>query len=231
MESVWFRAPRPAREAPLTRARIVSEAVALLDAEGAERLTMRRLAERLGSGVTTLYWHVRTKDDVLDLALDEVFGELDRCPAPPGWRAGLVRLLSDWRAVLLRHPWSALLLGRRPLLGPHALACTERLQALLVAAGLRGPELMASSYALSNYVTGCVVNQVGWRTQDEPAARRAADEHLRAHAEHYPTLAEHLDVLDADWDGSFARGLGYLLDGITARLGSSAAGADTLALE
>ncbi|TDD47935.1 TetR/AcrR family transcriptional regulator [Saccharopolyspora elongata] len=217
--SVWFRESRPAREAPLTRSRIVAEAVALLDAEGADRLTMRRLAGRLGSGATTLYWHVDTKDDVLDLALDAVFAEVDLAPGAAGWRGELMRLLTDWRAMLLRHPWSAVLLGRRPLMGPNALACTEYLHALLVDAGLRAPELMASAYALSNYVIGCATNQVGWRTQDEPAVRRAAHEHLRGNAERYPTLAAHMDVLDADWDSSFRRGLEYLLDGITARLG------------
>ncbi|GAA1644213.1 TetR/AcrR family transcriptional regulator C-terminal domain-containing protein [Nonomuraea maheshkhaliensis] len=76
---VWLRpAARAAREAPpLSRDRIVAEAIALLDEEGADRLTMRRLAERLGTGSTTLYWHVKTKDDVLDLALDAIFAAVE----------------------------------------------------------------------------------------------------------------------------------------------------------
>lgn len=49
--------------------------------------------------------------------------------------------------------------------------------------------------------------------------RRCADEHLRAQAERYPTLAAHLDMLDGDWEDSFRRGLDYLIDGIAARLG------------
>lgn len=79
--------------------------MALLDEEGIDGLTMRRLAERIGSGVTTLYWHVDTKDDVVDLALDAIFGELP--PAPPAdtdWRAAIVALLLDWRTAMLRHP-------------------------------------------------------------------------------------------------------------------------------
>ncbi|MEV0387133.1 TetR/AcrR family transcriptional regulator [Nonomuraea sp. NPDC050643] len=59
----------------------MEEALALLDEEGVTRLTMRRLAERLNTGSTTLYWHVKTKDDVLDLALDAIFREV-RLPTP-----------------------------------------------------------------------------------------------------------------------------------------------------
>ena len=53
--------------------RIVEEALALLDeGQGIEGLTMRQLAERMGSGVTSLYWHVDNKDDIVDLALDAI---------------------------------------------------------------------------------------------------------------------------------------------------------------
>lgn len=85
---MWLRPPRAGRAEPVvTLGRIVAAAVELLDEAGADRLTMRRLAERLETAATTLYLHVETKDDVLDLALDAVFGEV---PVPPGaggaWR-------------------------------------------------------------------------------------------------------------------------------------------------
>ena len=68
--------PQPVQElrgeSPLSRARIVATAVELLDAQGLDGLTMRRLADRLGSGVMSLYWHVDNKEDVFDLALDSV---------------------------------------------------------------------------------------------------------------------------------------------------------------
>ncbi|SEH02340.1 regulatory protein, tetR family [Nonomuraea solani] len=84
MSNVWSRPPKAPRQT-LTLDRIVQEALALLDEEGVSRLTMRRLAERLNTGSTTLYWHVKTKDDVLDLALDAVFREvrLPTSPEPP----------------------------------------------------------------------------------------------------------------------------------------------------
>ncbi|KAB8189724.1 TetR family transcriptional regulator [Nonomuraea phyllanthi] len=208
MDSVWSR-PKKAPRQTLTLGRIVAEAVALLDEEGVARLTMRRLAERLDTGSTTLYWHVRTKDDVLDLALDAVFGEV-RLPSrdrPPegGWQRPVRELIGGWRAALLRHPWSATILDR-PLMGPNALERTEFLYAALSAAGFAAPK--PAAYSLSNYVMGSVVMQVTWQDRDEGGT----GDFLAERAARYPSLAEH--GLDHAWDATFEEGLGYLLDGM-----------------
>ncbi|MBB5078037.1 TetR/AcrR family transcriptional regulator [Nonomuraea endophytica] len=196
-ENVWLRPRKPARQV-LTIERIVAEALALLDEEGIDRLTMRRLAERLGTGSTTLYWHVKTKDDVLDLALDAVFGEAE-LPSGGDWRARAEGLCSAWRAAMLRHPWSITLLDR-PMMGPNALGRTDFLYRTLEEAGL--PDVRAAAHSLSTFVIGSVTLQ---------AHDSAADltEHLRP----YPTLAAH--GLAHDWAATFARGLGYLLDGMS----------------
>ena len=207
---------RAAREAPpLSRDRIVAEAIALLDEEGADRLTMRRLAERLGTGSTTLYWHVKTKDDVLDLALDAIFAAVEI----PGegskdWRANITALISGWRAVLLEHPWSAALLGR-PMLGPNVLARSEFLYVTLVEAGVTEPHLTAAAYGLSNYVIGSALMQATWTAREEQGARQAAQEHFHANRDRYPVLATHGPLAeDSDWETSFTFGLTWLLDGI-----------------
>jgi len=211
---IWLKDPRPQRGAPpLTRERIIAEAIALLDCEGITRLTMRRLAERLGTGSTTLYWHVETKDDILDLALDAVFAEA-QIPRPCGdWRAEVTAMIGQWRAAMLRHPWTATLLGR-PMLGPNVLRRTEFLHAALLRAGLTGPHLTSAAYALSHYVIGSTMTQASWRQHDEAAVNTAADQHLRAHREDYPTLAEHGHLGGNDWESTFTQGLDYLLDGI-----------------
>jgi AcrR family transcriptional regulator len=219
---VWLRTPgRPAREAPpLSRDRIVDEAIALLDEEGADRLTMRRLAERLGTGSTTLYWHVKTKNDVLDLALDAIFAAVEIPPADTrDWRAGVTALISGWRAVLLAHPWSAALLGR-PMLGPNVLARSEFLYATLQEAGVTEPHLTAAAYGLSNYVIGSGLMQATWTAGEEQAA--AAQDYFRANRERYPVLAAHGPFAEnGDWDTSFAFGLTWLLDGIQATVGGT----------
>ncbi|MDG4790515.1 TetR/AcrR family transcriptional regulator C-terminal domain-containing protein [Micromonospora sp. WMMD1102] len=220
MTGVWLRPPRsPGRSGPpLHRDRIVAAAIDLLDRDGVAGLTMRRLAERLGAGSTTLYWHVTNKDDVLDLALDQIFGEV-ALPEPSAtageWRGDVEALLLGWRAAMLRHPWSAALIGR-PLLGPNVLTRTEFLQSTLRRAGLVEPDLSAATHALANYVIGAAVTLSSWQQVADPESRQAAREHLAARRDRYPTLAEtgHLD--DRDEDDTFRRGLAYLLDGLPA---------------
>jgi AcrR family transcriptional regulator len=71
----------------LSRERIVEAAVTLLDEHGTDGLTMRRLAQQLDVTPTALYWHVKTKDDVLDLTLDRIFDDVRlRSPLPIGAR-------------------------------------------------------------------------------------------------------------------------------------------------
>ncbi|WP_034484148.1 TetR/AcrR family transcriptional regulator [Actinomadura oligospora] len=211
---IWLKRPGGRREAPpLSRERIVAGAVALLDEEGVGRLTMRRLAERLGTGSTTLYWHVDTKDDVLDLALDTVFAEAEVPDVSGDWAADVTAMVTRWRAVMLRHPWTATLMGR-PMLGPNVLARTEFLHATLRRAGLTGAPLTAAAYGLSHFVVGAAISQASWRGSDESSTRDAADQILAADRDSYPTLAEHGHPSDNDWDAAFRRGLDYLIRGI-----------------
>ncbi|MDP9797778.1 AcrR family transcriptional regulator [Catenuloplanes nepalensis] len=207
--AVWLRVEpaRARRTTPLTRERIVAEAVELLDLHGADGLTMRRLAERLAVTSTALYWHVRTKDDVLDLATDEIFGEV-RLPEPGDWRHDVRALASGWRAAMLRHPWAPQLIGR-PMLGPNVLARTEFLQAALVRGGLVGRELAVVTRLLANYVIGAALTESTWRQTRDLRARQ----HLVAHRDAYPTLVAsgHLDESPWDDDELFTRGLDAIL--------------------
>ncbi|TDC45682.1 TetR/AcrR family transcriptional regulator [Actinomadura sp. KC345] len=217
-ESVWLRQGRPRREGPpLTRERIVTEAVALLDEEGAGRLTMRRLAERLDTGSTTLYWHVKTKDDVLELALDAIFGDVPIPESGTEWRTGVITLMSGWRAAMLDHPWSAAVLGGRPLLGPNVLARTDFLYGALATTGLTGPHLAGAAYAIANYVIGSALMEVGARRDEGAETENAAGEHLVRNRDRYPHLAAHGHLRGGEWDAAFVQGLEYVLDGAARR--------------
>jgi AcrR family transcriptional regulator len=109
----------------------------VLDRDGLEGLSMRRLGEELGTGAASLYWHVGNKDELLELVLDRVIGELDLPPLDPSrWEEQLKDLFRRARQVLKRHGQVARIsLGRIPV-GPHALEIMEWQFALLRAAGL-----------------------------------------------------------------------------------------------
>ncbi|MTD54263.1 TetR/AcrR family transcriptional regulator [Amycolatopsis pithecellobii] len=214
-EVLWLRdtGPRPPRRnTPLTLERIITAAIAELDAAGAERLTMRKLAERLEVTSTALYWHVATKEDLLDLALDHVVGEVP-VPAPDSQpRAGLRTVLTGWRAAMLAHPWSPGLLGR-PMLGPNVLARTEFIQAMLVRAGLSGVDLAAATRTLAGFVIGASMADATWRRLDDPGAIAKVRAHILDAAELYPTLSTS-GFVDAAWsdDDLFVLGLERVLD-------------------
>ncbi|OWV78326.1 TetR family transcriptional regulator [Rhizobium sp. R634] len=205
----------PGNEPALSLERIVATAVELLDAEGIDGLTMRRLADRLGSGAMSLYWHVENKEKVFDLALDSVLEY--RVSEPAGsrdWRGEIVQMLEDWRANMLRHPWSASLLPRRAL-GPNILARLERLNKILSGAGVAEADLNVAIWSLWNYVIGATVTRANFDLSQED--RAAAQERLADLGERYPALARSRLLLDDDWDGAFRKGLDFLLDGLAPR--------------
>jgi len=199
--------------AALSRERIVATAIAILDAHGVAGLTMRGLADRLGSGVMSLYWHVPKKEDVFDLALDAVLAYRVPAdpPAPADWRDEAAHVLEDWRASMLRHPWSAVLLPRRAL-GASVLTRLEILGATLSRAGVRDADLNAAIWSLWNYVMGATITRASFEMSNDTGTSPA--QRLARLGENHPTIERSGLLGDSDWDGAFRRGLGYLLDGL-----------------
>ena len=130
-------APRSRRERPakpaLSYEGIVATAVALMRAEGLQRVTMRRLAQELDTGPASLYVYVADTAELHAAILEELLGAVDLAPARAGgdWRERLVGLLGSYTRVLFEHPslaHSALM--ARPS-GPNYLALVEAVLALL----------------------------------------------------------------------------------------------------
>ncbi|WP_404927276.1 TetR/AcrR family transcriptional regulator [Mesorhizobium sp. ORM16] len=200
-------------EPALCLERIGATAVELLDAQGVGGLTMRRLADRLGSGVMSLYWHVSNKEDVFDLALNSVL-EYHRPPQAvesQDWRGEIVHMLEDWRASMLRHPWSASLLPRRAL-GPNILSRLELLGKILSRAGVADADLNVAIWSLWNYVMGATITRASFDLSGDDQA--SAQQRLAGLSERFPTIERSRLLLDNDWDGAFQKGLDFLLDGL-----------------
>ncbi|MFG3052574.1 TetR/AcrR family transcriptional regulator [Kitasatospora sp. NPDC048239] len=229
--SVWARQQREAEQPALSRAAIVREAVAMLDAEGAEALSMRKLGGRLNAGATSLYRHVATKDELMELALDEVFGEIDVPPADgPEWRAAVAEAARSFRATVLRHPWLPALLGQAGLayLGPNLISYSERLAALFTAAGF--PEPSRAIDTLLSYTVGMSSAEAAWLTtvarsgETEaafiarlmPAAQQVAADHEHLVAA-YAAAAVAPDPVELR-NAKFDYGLEVFLDGLALRL-------------
>jgi AcrR family transcriptional regulator len=134
--TVWSRPRRGSRGPAPERSRqqITEAAVALADAEGLVAVSMRALAQRLGTGPASLYRYVGSRDELLDLMADAVAGELDLSAAPSGdWLDDLVGLALQSKAAHVRRPWLADLNDRRgEVLGPHAIDYLDHALAVLV---------------------------------------------------------------------------------------------------
>jgi AcrR family transcriptional regulator len=124
--------PAPSRRrggAVLDRDSIVRAAIAIADAHGLEAVTMRRIAERLGTGAMSLYRHVPDKDAVVSLMIDTVLGDLFTAgePIPPGtgWRAGLRLMAETTWDVCREHRWYPEATIAQPPLTPNGTAGLE----------------------------------------------------------------------------------------------------------
>ncbi|MFC9910494.1 TetR/AcrR family transcriptional regulator [Streptomyces sp. NPDC059862] len=160
--SVWLegKAPRGGRgggqPSGLDRERITAVTVRLLDAEGLAKFSMRRLAAELNVTAMSVYWYVDTKDDLLELALDAAYGEL-RLPDPDAdedWRDQLRALATEYRALLVRHPWLSPLAGTYLNIGPNSLAFSRVVQRVIRKTGLPARGVTGAISAVFQFVYG-----------------------------------------------------------------------------
>ncbi|MGW3989858.1 TetR/AcrR family transcriptional regulator [Streptomyces sp. NPDC004830] len=151
------RGGRGERPSGLDRQRITAASVRLLDDGGLAGFSMRRLAAALDVTAMSLYWYVDTKDDLLELALDAVYGELEPTEADRAgedWPEQLRRLATAYRGLLVRHPWLPALAGRYLNIGPNSLAFSRAIQQLVRRAGLPPQGVTGAIAAVLQFVHG-----------------------------------------------------------------------------
>ena len=165
-------APRPGsrKDTPLSRAAIVTTAIGIADREGADAVTMRRVARELDASPMALYWHVDDKDDLLALMLDAVEGEIEIPPPTGDWRADVTKTARRYRRALLRHGWMTNVIGLRRSLGPNELPHIERSLAAFDGLELAVRDAFNILMAIETYYLGFAL-----REQQELAAERAVE--------------------------------------------------------
>jgi TetR/AcrR family tetracycline transcriptional repressor len=210
----------PESRAPLTRERIVRAALAIVDEQGSEALSMRRLGAVLGVEAMSLYKHVEGKEAILDgirALLIEDFAA--RLPAGPvgDWREDLAAFARAYRAVGRDHPRAFPLLaqgpGRAYVVGAGV---AEETIARLRAAGLDRASAIFAQRTIVRFVLGASLID---RAADVAPAP-VPEEELEALAQERPLVGELMRSMDdpATDDALFEFGLELLLDGIAARL-------------
>ncbi|MGW6749333.1 TetR/AcrR family transcriptional regulator [Streptomyces sp. NPDC055006] len=200
------------RKPLLSRDRIVTAALSLVDAEGLAAVSTRRLAAELGVSGPSLYNHFRTKDQILEAVADSVSAQVDLSMFDPAdgrdWRTSLHDWAVSYRAALLEHPNIVPVLAQGPGRRPAGLRLADAVFGSMVDAGWPPAQATSIGALMRYFVTGSALGSfAGGFVDDETAYDTADYPHLgQAHL-----LADRQELID---ERAFETGLRALLDGL-----------------
>jgi AcrR family transcriptional regulator len=218
----------------LSRDEIVDVAIAIADSEGAEAVSMRKIAHVLRAGAMSLYWHLAGKEHLLELMLDTLNADV-QVPEPTGdWQQDLRVQARSQRKVLLRHKWVIDFIAARPPLGPNTLRNLDKSLAALDCLDIDTETAINVLQTVNTYVLGAVLRELGeLRLQREQEQLVNADADFMAKLEQWRsrlaatgTFDHFLRILrdnvdpDAEEtrDERFEFGLACVLEGVAAML-------------
>ncbi|RKS05918.1 TetR family transcriptional regulator [Nocardiopsis sp. Huas11] len=205
-------AAQPARP-PLSRDSVLRAALAIVDREGPEKLTMRRLGGELGVDPMAVYRHVPNKSALFDGITEVIWGsvDVDGIDVAGTWRDELVGVMRSLRDALRAHPRAVVILGTRPVAGPELFALLERMLGRLAAAGMPANADAAELLnILVTYTTGHVLAEAGEPVGGETDQPSDPGLSLSTHPHLAAVLA---DGWEHDPDRAYERGLRAFVDG------------------
>lgn len=207
-------ARRAAAQPRLSRDRIVDAAVLLVERDGPEALSMRRLGAELGVEAMSLYHYVAGRAELVRAVGDRMLEPLHEVALAGGWREACRRFASVLRGIAVAQPATFRLAGLEPLDTPMSLRAVERFLAVLVAAGFSARDGLAVYRAVAAYARGYALAEATGFTVD--AARPTGRKRLSALSTYkFPVLAGCVDEpADLSADDGFELGLSALLDGL-----------------
>ena len=221
----WQRGPRSPRARPaLSLELIVSTALRLLDEGGIDGLSMRKVADALGTGAASLYAYVASKEELIEHVLDRVIGELEvPAPDPERWSEQVKDGVRGMRRVLASHrDLARFAMARIPTRG-NAIVKMEGFLAILRAGGLPDQAAAYAADILPLYATANAFEDSLWAERFgsmEPEAYQPFIDQLRGYfeslpADQFPNLNGLADVLTRnEGDERFEFGLDLLVRGL-----------------
>ncbi len=208
----------------VSRSMILQAALRIVDRDGVDGLSMRRLSDEVRRDPTVIYRHVPSKAALLDGVAEIVFGQLRVDTADPDWTGQLRAVAHDFRRLALAHPNVVVLLVTRPLVTPLGqrpigmLRPLEDVLTLLTTAGFDGADALHIYRVLFGYLHGHILTEI----QEVIERPEETDDVLRLGLHRLPvTEFPHVRALAselADYDGAVEldRGLDLLFHGLTA---------------
>lgn len=237
LQLLWGQAPQPKRgpKPRVNLAELVATAIGIADEEGLEAVSTRRVAEAVGIAPMSIYTYVPGKDELLDLMLDAVCGELASCDGE-GWRARLEDLARRQFRFSVRHPWVLHFATHRPVLGPGTMRAYETALAAVDGLGLGEIEMDRIVTLLSDYVHGAArgaarerrvkevtgMSDTEWWQRVEPFVSTIDFSTYPVASRVGPVTGEAYGAHDPE--GAFEFGLARVLDGLEAFIARKGAG-------
>ncbi|MET7641590.1 TetR/AcrR family transcriptional regulator C-terminal domain-containing protein [Streptomyces sp. NPDC005438] len=197
------------RKPLLSRERIVATALRLVDADGLQAVSTRRLAAELGVSGPSLYNHFRTKDEILDAVADQVCSRVDLTMFEDGtpWDEALTRWARSYRAALRAHPHIVPFLAQGPGRRPSQLRMADAVFGAMTRAGWSRAQATHIGALMRYFVAGSALGSFARGFVDDASLYEDSYPHLtQAHL-----LADQRDRVD---EGAFETGLAALVRGL-----------------
>ena len=212
---------RPAKP-PLSEEAIVDAALAILQTEGLDAVSMRRVARALDTGASSLYVYVPNREGLLSLMFDRVIAEIElEPPDPPRWRLQLHSLLLRMHQALIAHPGIAALTLTDPATTETMLAFIENLLGILLAGGVDVQDAAWACDTVVLLVTGAAHEEEMRRTNaDDPQQQidKLYDLFTQLPPKRFPLISAHAtEMLAGDSEERFRFAVDLVVDGLVAR--------------
>jgi AcrR family transcriptional regulator len=205
----------------LSRELVADRALEIADAEGIEAVTIRRLATELGVTPMALYWHFRTKEDLLAGLADRVLDAIELPQRSADWSADIRAALASLVTAMRPHPQVALLVPDRMMVHPSGLALTETALSTLSEAGFAPEE---ASYLAMHAMQAAIAMVTGDQVDDSGMPAEERDAHMRAKRAalasldpaRYPAVVAHATAMTScsDIEALFGLGIDLYVAGV-----------------
>lgn len=203
----------------LTRPRVIEAALHLMDTEGLEAVSMRRVGRELGVEAMSLYNHVRDKEDLLDGIREHVLSEFLDPGTEGGWEERARQAARSWRHIIRAHPNMLTLISeaKRFSMTPGSMQPTETALRLLREVGLSEEDAVKAFCALGGFIVGFVMFEIGVERSADQGSEAPSPDRLTAELapDEFPCFLSSLPYLmKGDIDQRFEYGLDLLIAGI-----------------
>ena len=210
---------------PLSRDRIIEAALHIMDDEGLEAVTMRRIGRELGVEAMSLYNHVGDKEDILSGVVEAVMAEFEFPDDESGdWAERGRAAARAWRQLLLAHPNVITVMSeqRKPVTSLRALRPTEHAIGVLRASGLPDDEAVTAFRAFGGFIQGFVLAEIANMFGGDDTDGRPEDVSAAFPVDELPNLAAAFPhLLACDFDAAFEYGLDLMIRGVEAKVAAT----------